>query len=83
MESISLSEARAKFEAVVDRVVADCAPVAITRCKGEGVVLVSASDWALIGERLGFGRSPNDEPLCEAVSGLGMGDAKSMGRPEG
>lgn len=68
MESISLSEARAKFEAVVDRVVADCAPVAITRHKGEGVVLVSASDWASIGERLGRATLFEDtEPLLEGV----------------
>lgn len=48
MLAISLTEARANFATLLDRVVADCMPVAITRKGGEGVVLVAASEWTAI-----------------------------------
>ena len=38
MQSISISEARANMKSLVDRVVADKAPIAITRQKGEGAL---------------------------------------------
>jgi antitoxin YefM len=52
MESLSFSDARANLKAVMDRVVADKAPIAITRYRGEGVVLVPASNrFTLAGDR--------------------------------
>jgi len=49
MDSISFSDTRANLKSVMDKVVADRAPVAITRARGqEGVVMVSASEWASI-----------------------------------
>lgn len=76
MESISLSAARADLKSVMDRVVADRVPVAITRRRGEGVVMVSASEWASIQETLYLLRSPkNAERLLEAVRGFEQSDA--------
>tara|TARA_R110000868_G_scaffold49589_6_gene159699 strand:- start:2264 stop:2449 length:186 start_codon:yes stop_codon:yes gene_type:complete len=48
MESLPYSRARANLKGVMDRVVRDKVPVAITRQKGEGVVLVAASEYATI-----------------------------------
>lgn len=75
MESISLSAARADLKSVVDRVVADRVPVAITRRRGEGVVMVSASEWASIEETLYLLRSPrNAERLLASVRELEQGE---------
>ena len=75
MESLSTSAARAKFKAVLDRVVADKAPIAITRQKGEGVVIISASEWASIEETLYLLQSPkNAARLLEAIRGLEAGE---------
>ncbi|KQN81129.1 type II toxin-antitoxin system Phd/YefM family antitoxin [Sphingomonas sp. Leaf62] len=74
MESISLSAARANLKSVVDRVVTDRVPVAITRRRGEGVVMISASEWASIEETLYLLRSPkNAERLLESIAELEAG----------
>ncbi len=74
MESISRSKARANLKSVMDRVVADRVPVAITRQRGEGVVMVSASEWASIEETLYLLRSPkNAERLLESIAELEAG----------
>ena len=44
METLSISDTRANFKAVIDRVVADKVPIKISRQKGEGVVMISASE---------------------------------------
>ncbi|KZE11604.1 MULTISPECIES: type II toxin-antitoxin system Phd/YefM family antitoxin [Sphingomonas] len=76
MESISLSAARADLKAVMDRVVADRMPVAITRRRGEGVVMIAASEWASIEETLYLLRSPkNAERLLASVRGFERGVA--------
>lgn len=75
MQSISISEARANMKALVDRVVADKAPIAITRQKGEGAVLISESEWASIEETLYLLQSPrNAERLLDAIRGLNAGE---------
>lgn len=77
MRAISYSEARENLKTVIDQVVADCAPIAITRQRGEGAVLVSESDWASIEETLHLLRSPkNAERLLAAVRGLEKGDGE-------
>ncbi|GAM00379.1 MULTISPECIES: type II toxin-antitoxin system prevent-host-death family antitoxin, partial [Sphingomonas] len=48
MQAVSYDEAAENLEAMIDKVVADRAPVAITLERGEGAVLVSASEWASI-----------------------------------
>ena len=75
MHAVSSSEAHENLEAMVDQVVADRAPLAITRQRGEGAVLISASEWASIEETLYLLRSPkNAERLLEAVRGFEAGD---------
>lgn len=43
---------------MIDKVVAERAPLAITLERGEGAVLISASEWASIEETLHLLRSP-------------------------
>jgi antitoxin YefM len=74
MQAISYSEARENLKSVIDRVVADHLPIAITRQRGEGAVLVSESDWASIEETLYLLRSPaNARELLAAIAELDAG----------
>ena len=74
MQAISYSEARENLKSVIDRVVADHAPITITRQRGEGAVLVSESDWASIEETLYLLRSPaNARELLAAIAELDAG----------
>jgi antitoxin YefM len=56
MDSVSYTKAKASFGAVLDKVVADRAPVAITRRTGEAVVIIAESDWAAIQKTIEMGR---------------------------
>ena len=77
METISISETRANLKAVVDRVVADKAPIAITRQKGEGVVMISQSEWESIEETLYLLSSPaNAKRLMEGIARLDAGEGE-------
>jgi antitoxin YefM len=77
MDSLSFSETRANLKAVMDKVVDDRAPVAITRQRGEGVVMISQSEWNSIEETLYLLSSPkNAERLLEAVRGLEAGEGE-------
>ena len=77
MDSFSISETRANLKAVIDKVIADRAPVAITRQRGEGVVMISQSEWNSIEETLYLLQSPkNAERLLEAVRGLEAGQGE-------
>lgn len=77
MRSLSISETRANLKSVLDRVVADKAPIAITRQKGESVVMVSQSEWESIEETLYLLRSPrNAARLLSAVRGLEAGEGE-------
>ena len=74
MDAISYSEARENLKAVIDEVVASRAPIAITRQRGEGAVLVSASEWASIEETLYLLRSPaNARELLASIAELDAG----------
>ena len=74
MRAISYSEARENLKSVIDRVVADRAPIAITRQRGEGAVLVSESDWASIEETLYLLSSPkNSARLMASIAELDAG----------
>jgi antitoxin YefM len=77
MQSLSVSETRANLKSVLDRVVADKAPIAITRQKGEGVVMISQSEWESIEETLYLLRSPrNAARLLDAIRGLDAGEGE-------
>ena len=77
MNSFSFTDARANLKSVMDQVVADCAPVAITRQRGESVVMVSQREWNSIQETLYLLQSPkNAEQLLEAIRGLEAGEGE-------
>ena len=74
MYAISYSEARENLKSVIDKVVTDRAPIAITRQRGEGAVIVSASEWASIEETMYLLSSPkNAERLLESIAELEAG----------
>ena len=52
MDVVSFSDTRANLKQVMDRVVADRAPVIISRQKAEAIVMVSLSDWNAIEESM-------------------------------
>ena len=77
MRAITFSDARENLDSIIDRVVADHAPVAIARRRAEGAVLVSETDWASIQETLYLLSSPrNAAVLLEAVRGLEGGEGE-------
>lgn len=77
MQTETFSNTRANLKAIMDRVVADHVPVKVTRQKGEGVVMVSESDWASMEETLYLMSSPrNAERLLEAIRGLEAGEGE-------
>jgi len=74
MQAVSYSEARENLKSMIDKVVADRAPLAITRQRGEGAVLVSASEWASIEETLYLLSSPkNAKRLLDSIAELDAG----------
>ena len=84
MYAVSYSEARENLKSMIDKVVADRAPLAITRQRGEGAVLISASEWASIEETLHLLSSPkNAERLLESIRELesGGGEVHELIRP--
>ncbi|WP_419827124.1 type II toxin-antitoxin system Phd/YefM family antitoxin [Sphingomonas sp.] len=75
MDTVSYSDARDNLKAVMDRAVADRAPILVTRQRGENVVMISASEWAGMEETLHLMASPrNAERLLEAVRGFEAGE---------
>ena len=77
MQTVTYSDAREKLKTVLDRVVADRAPVMITRERGENVVLISASEWAGMEETVHLMASPaNAKRLLDGIVRLDAGEAK-------
>jgi antitoxin YefM len=84
MQAISYSEARANLKSVIDKVVADRAPIAITRQRGEGAVLVSESEWSAIQETMHLLSSPaNAKHLMEGIARFdaGLGEEHELLQP--
>jgi antitoxin YefM len=74
MRTFSFTDTRANLRAVMDGVIDDRAPVMITRQRGEGVVMISASEWAAIEETLHLLQSPNNAGrLLESIAELDAG----------
>jgi antitoxin YefM len=74
MDTLSFSDTRANLKAVMDRVVADRIPVAVTRQRGEGVVMISQSEWDSIEETLYLLQSPaNAKRLLTSIAELDAG----------
>ena len=77
MQTVTYSEARDNLKAVIDKVVADRAPILVTRQRGENVVMISASEWAGMEETLHQNASPaNLKRLMEGIARLDAGGGK-------
>lgn len=84
MQTVSYSEARDNLKKVMDKAVADRAPILITRQRGENVVMVSADEWAGMEETLHLMASPaNAKRLLEGIKELdaGLGEVHELIRP--
>lgn len=74
MQTVTYSEACEDLKSVLDKVVADRAPVMITRERGENVVLILASEWAGMEETLHLMASPaNAKHLLDGIAELDAG----------
>jgi antitoxin YefM len=83
MNSLSFSDARANLKAVMDRAVNDRVPIAITRQRAEGVVMISQSEWEAIEETLYLLRSPkNAARLAQGIAELEAGQGEERGLVE-
>ncbi|MEA2759876.1 MAG: antitoxin YefM [Methylobacteriaceae bacterium] len=77
MDVLSYSDTRARLREIMDRVIADRAPVVITRQKSEAVVMVSLADWNAMEETLHLLSSPaNAARLKGAIRQLDGGRGK-------
>ncbi|WP_243457063.1 type II toxin-antitoxin system Phd/YefM family antitoxin [Parasphingorhabdus cellanae] len=73
----NFSNARANLKALMDRVVADRAPVKITRQRGEAVVMIAESEWAGMEETIHLLSSPaNAKELLESIAQLDAGEGQ-------
>jgi antitoxin YefM len=84
MDVISYSDTRAHLKKVMDRVVADRAPVLISRQKAEAVVMVSLADWNAIEESMHLLSSDaNARRLKDAIGQLdaGKGEVRDLIEP--
>ncbi len=74
MDTISYSDTRSNLKQVIDRVVADRAPIMVTRQSGESVVIISLTDWNAIEETLHLRSTrANESRLGDAVRALDAG----------
>ena len=74
MYAFSFTDARANLKALMDRAVADKAPITITRQRKEGVVMISQSEWDSIQETLYLLSSPaNAKRLLGAIERMNAG----------
>jgi antitoxin YefM len=84
MQTVSYSEARDNLKKVMDKAVADRAPLLITRQRGENVVMISADEWAGMEETLHLMSSPaNAKRLMEGIARMdaGAGEEHELIRP--
>jgi antitoxin YefM len=84
MDVITYSDTRAHLKEVMDRVVADRAPVVVSRQKAESVVMISLSDWNAIEESMHLLSSEtNRKRLINAIEQLdgGKGEARDLIEP--
>jgi antitoxin YefM len=75
MEIVSYSETRANLKAILDRVVNDCTPIAITRQRGKPVVMISMDDWTAMQETRYLLSNPNNaKKLMESIAQIEAGN---------
>ncbi len=74
MDIVSYSETRANLKAIMDRVVNDHVPIAITRQRGKPVVMIDFDDWNAMQETRYLLATPNNaKRLLEAVADADAG----------
>jgi antitoxin YefM len=77
MNAISYTYARENLKSVIDKVIADHNPVAITRQRGGGAVLVSEQDWASMQETMYLLSSPaNAKRLLASIAEFDVGEGE-------
>ena len=75
MQIVSYSEARANLKSIMDRVVEDHEPTAVTRQRGKPVVIVALEDWNGMRETNYLLSSPNNAKLLrESIAQADAGD---------
>ncbi len=77
MDIVTYSETRANLKAIMDRVVNDHVPIAITRQRGKPVVMVDLDDWNAMAETRYLLSTPNNarilmESIADADAGRNM-----------
>jgi antitoxin YefM len=74
MEIVTYSETRANLKSVMDRVVNDHTPIAITRQRGKPVVMVDLDDWNAMRETMYLLSTPNNaKRLMASIANLEAG----------
>ena len=74
MDIVTYSETRANLKAIMDRVVNDHVPIAITRQRGKPVVMVDLDDWNSMAETRYLLSTPNNARfLMESIAELDAG----------
>ena len=84
MDVITYSDTRAHLKDIMDRVVADRAPVVISRQKAESVVMISLAEWNAIEETMHLlSTRENRDRLMTAITDLetGKGTARDLIEP--
>lgn len=84
MDVITYSDTRAHLKEVMDRVVADRAPVVISRQKAESVVMISLAEWNAMEESMHLlSTRANRDRLMAAIIDLetGKGTARDLIEP--
>ncbi len=75
MEIVTYSETRANLKAVMDRVVNDHTPIAITRQRGKPVVMIDLDDWNAMQETMYLLSTPNNaKRLMESIANIEAGE---------
>ena len=74
MDIVSYSETRANLKAIMDRVVNDHVPIAITRQRGKPVVMIDLDDWNAMQETMYLLSTPNNaKMLMESIANIESG----------
>ena len=74
MDIVSYSETRANLKAIMDRVVNDHVPIAITRQRGKPVVMIDLDDWNAMQETMYLLSTPNNaKRLMASIANIEAG----------
>ena len=74
MDIVSYSETRANLKAIMDRVVNDHVPIAITRQRGKPVVMIDLYDWNAMQETMYLLSTPNNaKRLMASIANIEAG----------